>query len=72
MKSEITTIEHNELESPHVQEVEFALLLSKLIDTVQRDPEQLRLTIYDFARTKLRNDLSWADEFGTSTCIGLS
>jgi hypothetical protein len=70
MKSEITTIEHNELESPHVQEVEFALLLSKLIDTVQRDPEQLRLTIYDFARTKLRNDLSWADESERQRVLG--
>jgi hypothetical protein len=70
MKSEITTIEHHELESPHVQEVEFALLLSKLIDTVQRDPEQLRLTIYDFARTKLRNDLSWADESERQRVLG--
>jgi len=70
MKSEITTIEHNELESPHAQEVEFALLLSRLIDTVKQDPEQLRLTIYDFARTKLKNDLSWADESERQRLLG--
>jgi hypothetical protein len=70
MKSEITTIEHNELESPHAQEVEFALLLSRLIDTVKQDPEQLRLTIYDFARTKLKNDLSWADESERERLLG--
>jgi hypothetical protein len=60
--AKITTINHIELGSPHGQEVEFALLISKLIDTVQQDPEQLRLTIYDFARAKLKNDLSWANE----------
>jgi hypothetical protein len=70
MKSEITTIEHNELESPHAQEVEFALLLSRLINTVKQDPEQLRLTIYDFARTKLKNDLSWADESERQRLLG--
>jgi hypothetical protein len=70
MKSEITTIEHNELESSHAQEVEFALLLSRLINTVKQDPEQLRLTIYDFARTKLKNDLSWADESERERLLG--
>jgi hypothetical protein len=70
MKSEITTIEHNELESPHAQEVEFALLLSRLINTVKQDPEQLRLTIYDFARTKLKNDLSWADDSERQRLLG--
>ena len=62
MEYEITTIDHDENSSPHTQEVEFALLLSHLITTVKQDPEQLRLTIYDFARTKLKNDLSWANE----------
>ena len=62
MKYEITTIDNDENSSPRSQEVEFALLLSHLINTVKQDPEQLRLTIYDFARTKLKNDLSWANE----------
>ncbi|MCK1406050.1 hypothetical protein [Bradyrhizobium sp. 76] len=42
------------------REIDFALLLADLIRTVERDPEQLRLTIYAFARVKLANELSWA------------
>jgi hypothetical protein len=48
--------------SPPVQEVEFALLLQNIITTLEKDPAQLRRTVYDFARTKLKNDISWADE----------
>jgi hypothetical protein len=70
MKYEITTIDHDENSSPHTQEVEFALLLSHLINTVKQDPEQLRLTIYDFARTKLKNDLSWANEEERKRLLG--
>ena len=58
MKYEGTTIDPGENSSPQAEEVEFALLLSHVINTVKQDPEQLRLTIYDFARTKLKNDLS--------------
>lgn len=47
--------------SPHAQEVEYALLLSRMISTVKEDPEQMRLTIYEFARTRLKIDMSWAD-----------
>lgn len=42
------------------REIDFALLLADLIRTIERDPEQLRLTIYAFARVKLANELSWA------------
>src|ERR1700735_612972 len=59
---EMVTIDQDESASPHAQEVEFALLLSRMINTVKQDPEQLRLTIYDFARTKLEADMSWAGE----------
>jgi hypothetical protein len=59
--SEITPLGHDKLESAG-KEVEFALLLAELINAVKQDPEQLRLTIYDFARVKLKNDLSWATE----------
>jgi hypothetical protein len=63
MNIKISTIEPDkQIVAPHSQEVEFALLLSQMINTVKEDPEQLRLTIYDFARAKLKNDMSWADE----------
>jgi hypothetical protein len=70
MTYEITTFGRDENSSPDPQEVEFALLLSHVINTVKQDPEQLRLTIYDFARTKLRNDLSWANEDERKRLLG--
>jgi hypothetical protein len=62
MTSEITTIEHDEPTSPHAREVEFALILARMINTVQEDPSQLRRTVYEFARAQLKNQISWADE----------
>jgi hypothetical protein len=62
MTSEITTIEHDEPTSPHSREVEFALILARMINTVKEDPSQLRRTVYEFARAQLKNQISWADE----------
>jgi hypothetical protein len=62
MNSEIVTIDHDEKTSPHAQEVEFALILSRMINTAKQDPAQLRFTVYEFARSKLANDITWADE----------
>jgi hypothetical protein len=62
MTSEITTIEHDETTPPHSREVEFALILARMITTVKEDPSQLRRTVYEFARAKLKSDISWADE----------
>jgi hypothetical protein len=62
MTSEITTIEHDETASTHSREVEFALILARMIDTVKEDPSQLRRTVYEFARAQLKNQISWADE----------
>jgi hypothetical protein len=36
------------------REVEFALMLSRVIDSVRKNPEYLRATIYELARHKLR------------------
>ncbi len=70
MKPEITKIEDKESESPHAQEIEFALLLSKMINTVKQDPAQLRLTVYQFARAKLTNELSWANQTERERLLG--
>ena len=48
--------------SPHAHEIEFALILSRMINTAKDDPSQLRLAIYEFARDRLKIDTSWADE----------
>ena len=48
--------------SPHVQEIEYALTLQRIISTVKDDPAQLRLTVYEFARARLKIDTSWTEE----------
>jgi hypothetical protein len=62
MTSEFPRIDQDKMVSPHAQEVEYALILSRMINTVKEDPSQLRLTIYEFARARLKMDTSWAEE----------
>lgn len=62
MNPEFPRIDQDKTVSPHAQEVEFALILSRMISTVKEDPAQLRLAIYEFARARLTMDTSWADE----------
>jgi hypothetical protein len=62
MKPEIATIDQDETTSAPAQEVEFALILARMINTVKQDPAQLRFTVYELARSKLAGDISWADE----------
>ena len=62
MKPEFPAIDQDKKVSPHAQEVEFALILSRMINTVKEDPAQLRLSIYEFARARLKLDTSWAEE----------
>jgi len=54
-------IDRDKMVSPHAQEVQFALLLSRMINTVKQDPSQMRLAIYEFARARLKLDVSSAD-----------
>jgi hypothetical protein len=62
MKPEIPRNNQDRAISPHAQEIEYALILSRMINTVKDDPVQLRLTIYEFARARLKIDTSWIDE----------
>jgi hypothetical protein len=62
MKPELPETDQDKLVSPHAQEVEFALILSRMINTVKEDPSQMRLAIYQFARARLTLDVAWADE----------
>jgi hypothetical protein len=54
--SEIERATSKDLETS-LTEVEFALVLSRVIGSVNDDPEQLRHTIYDLARHKLKEQL---------------
>jgi hypothetical protein len=46
---------------PPLLEVEFALVISRMIDSVKNSPEDLRQVIYDLARYKLREQLPHAN-----------
>jgi hypothetical protein len=61
MKPEFPKIDPEKTASLHAQEVEYALILSRLITTVKEDPSQLRQTVYEFARARLKIDTAWAD-----------
>jgi hypothetical protein len=62
MNPELPSVEQDGMVSPHAREVEYALILSRMIDIVKGDPSQIRLAIYEFARARLKLDTSWADE----------
>jgi hypothetical protein len=54
MSREILQSESEDTAPALNQEVEFALVLSRLIDSISEDPEHLRATIYELARHKLK------------------
>src|SRR5207302_9053731 len=62
MNSESSNIDQRRMVSPHAQEIEYALILSRMINTVKEDPSQLRLTLHQLARARLKLDASWTAE----------
>jgi hypothetical protein len=62
MKPEFPAVDQDRMVSPHAQEIEYALILQRIITNVKENPEQLRLTIYEFARARLKLDTSWAEK----------
>jgi hypothetical protein len=62
VNQEFPKIDQDKMVSPHAQEIEYALILSRLIGAVKDDPAQIRATIYEFARARLKIDTSVADE----------
>jgi hypothetical protein len=61
MKPEFPKIDQDKMVSPHAQEIEYALILSRMINSLKNDPAQMRLTVYEFARARLQIDTSWAE-----------
>ena len=62
MKPEFTRTDEERQVSPHAQEIEYALILQRMINAVKDDPKQMRLTIYEFARARLKLDTVTTDE----------
>jgi hypothetical protein len=64
MGSEILRPESGDTAPTSTQDIEFALVLSRVIDSVRENPEYLRATIYELARYKLKEQFkseSFAD-----------
>jgi hypothetical protein len=58
MGSEILRREGQEVAPTPTPEVEFALVLSRMIDSVSQDPQHLRQTVYELARRKLQEQFT--------------
>src|SRR5689334_10813031 len=56
MDSEIVRSEGGDSTPTPSREVEFALMLSRVIDSVSKNPDYLRATIYELARHKLKEE----------------
>lgn len=61
MDSEIARSDGGDTTPDSSREVEFALMLSRVIDSVSNNPDYLRATIYELARHKLK------EEFGSES-----
>lgn len=57
MGSEIIRPDDQDAVPASSPEVDFALVLSRMIDSVKNDPEHLRATVYELARHKLKEQL---------------
>ena len=63
MAPEIVRAEGGEAVPDTSREVEFALMLSRVIDSVEKNPEFLRATVYELARHKLKEEFA-SESFG--------
>ena len=63
MAPEIVRAEGGDAVPDTSREVEFALMLSRVIDSVEKNPEFLRATVYELARHKLKEEFA-SESFG--------
>lgn len=57
-KSEFSMVDRDNAIPPQGQEIEYALILSRMISMVESDPSQMRSMVYEFARAKLKIDMA--------------
>jgi hypothetical protein len=61
MAPESPKVDEDKPISPHAREIEYALILQRMIDMVNQDPSRMRAAIYDFARARLKIESAWAE-----------
>jgi hypothetical protein len=69
MGSQILRPETQDAASSSTPEVEFALVLSRMINSVRDDPEQMREIIYELARRKLQEQFTHEDVKEVNTLV---
>jgi hypothetical protein len=58
--SDLIPNEHD-LADPASDEVQFALVIARMIDPMKNSPDDMRQVVYDFARYKLQEQFTCAD-----------
>ncbi|CCE02716.1 hypothetical protein [Bradyrhizobium sp. STM 3809] len=61
MNPELPNIDRDKAVSPFAQEIEYALTLQRMIQRLTEDPAELRSTVYEFARSRLKDESPWLD-----------
>jgi hypothetical protein len=61
MTGELPKVEQNQAAVPFAQEIEYALTLQRMINTVHHDPAQMRMAIYGLARARMDADTARLD-----------
>ena len=57
-KLEFPMVDRDNVTPPHAQEIEYALILARMISVAEGDPAQMRTMIYELARAKLKIDMA--------------
>src|ERR1700753_4029456 len=60
VKLEYPMVDRDHVVPPQAQEVEYALILARMLSVVRDDPSQMRMMVYEFARAKLKIDMARA------------
>lgn len=61
MTGELPKVEQDQAAVPFAQEIEYALTLQRMINTVHHDPAQMRMAIYGLARARMDADTARLD-----------
>jgi hypothetical protein len=56
MTGELPKVEQDETPAPYVQEIEYALMLQRMINIANQDPVQMRMAVYGLARARMKTE----------------
>jgi hypothetical protein len=56
MTGELPKVEQDETPAPYAQEIEYALMLQRMINIANQDPVQMRMAVYGLARARMKTE----------------